>query len=137
MQRFEYKVIPAPSQGEKARGARSTEDRLALALASAINAEARQGWDYVRSETLPTEERSGLTKRRTVYVNLLVFRRPAEPGQSATAEVGTADKPLLSLRAMTGLGRAAPKILPVPEGAAPKLGPATGDAAPGSDGDQG
>ena len=31
MQRFEFKVIPAPKRGEKARGVKTTEDRFALA----------------------------------------------------------------------------------------------------------
>ena len=37
---------------------------------------AREGWEYVRADVLPSEERSGLTGRTTVYHNLLVFRRP-------------------------------------------------------------
>jgi hypothetical protein len=132
MQRHEYKVISAPAQGEKARGARTTEDRMALALTSAINAEARQGWEYVRSETLPTEERSGLTKRRTVYVNMLVFRRLVTEAEPAAAPAKT---PPLSLRALTGFGRAetsregAPPVAPVlPDTGTsdvPRLGPAT------------
>ena len=72
---YEYKVIPAPQRGDKVRGARTTEDRFAQTLTATMNAQARDGWEYVRSETLPSEERAGFTKRRTVYVNLLVFRR--------------------------------------------------------------
>ncbi len=133
MQQYEYKVVPAPTQGEKARGAKSTEGRFALALANAINAEARQGWDYLQSETLPTEERAGLTGRRTVYVNLLVFRRalaegadrPLDPPAAATP------KPLLGLRAFAprradAAPAPAPRIDPVADSTAPRLGPATG-----------
>lgn len=36
---------------------------------------AAEGWEYVRAETLPSEERSGLAGRNTVYHNVLVFRR--------------------------------------------------------------
>ncbi len=35
-----------------------------------------EGWEYVRADVLPSEERSGLTGRTTVYHNVLVFRRP-------------------------------------------------------------
>lgn len=51
----EYKVIPAPRRGEKARGAKTTEDRFALALTELLNAMAAEGWDYLRAETLPVD----------------------------------------------------------------------------------
>lgn len=75
MQRFEYTVIPAPAKGEKVRGARTGAERFSYALLSEMNRMAAQGWEYVRAETLPAEERSGLTSRTTVYHNVLVFRR--------------------------------------------------------------
>lgn len=76
MTTFEYTVIPAPDRGEKTRGARNTPTgRYALALSNELNRMAAEGWEYLRAEILPTEERSGLTGRSTVYHNLLVFRR--------------------------------------------------------------
>ena len=77
--RYEYTVVPAPTRGEKAKGARTPSDRFALSLTAALNRMAAEGWDYVRAETLPTDERSGLTGRSTVYHNVLIFRRAA-PG---------------------------------------------------------
>ncbi len=85
---FEYSVIPAPDRGEKARGAKTGADRFSLALTAVLNEKAAEGWEYIRAETLPTEERSGLTGRAMVYHNVLVFRRAlvvAEP-QSYSAE---------------------------------------------------
>lgn len=76
MQTYEYKVIPAPNRGEKAPGVKTAPDRFAHALASAMNDLARHGWEYLRADTLPSEERSGLTRRTTVYHTVLVFRRP-------------------------------------------------------------
>jgi hypothetical protein len=76
MQRYEYKVVPAPTKGEKARGAKTTPDRFAYKLTTMMNDLARDGWDYVRADTLPCEERSGLTGKVTTYQNMLVFRRP-------------------------------------------------------------
>ncbi len=75
MSAFEYKVIPAPTKGQKAKGARSTADRFAVALEAAMNDLGAQGWDYVRADTLPCEEREGLMGKTTVYQNMLVFRR--------------------------------------------------------------
>lgn len=83
MQVFEYKVIPAPRRGEKAKGARSVPERFAVALTHAMNTMAQDGWEYLRADTLPCDERVGLTGTATHFQNMLVFRR-ALP-QAATA----------------------------------------------------
>lgn len=91
---YEYTVIPAPMRGEKVRGARTPSERFAPALAAALNGMAAQGWEYVRAETLPSEERSGLTSRTTVWHNLLVFRRPVAAATAARPlATGEADAP--------------------------------------------
>ena len=84
-QLYEYTVIPAPARGEKARGARTPAERFSFALLTEMNRMAANGWEYVRAETLPSEERSGLTSRSTVYHNVLVFRRALAPARSAAA----------------------------------------------------
>lgn len=73
---FEYSVVPAPRKGVKARGVRSAEDRFANALETVMNEKGADGWEYVRTDTLPSEERQGLTGRTTVFQNMMVFRRP-------------------------------------------------------------
>ncbi len=115
MQRYEYKVLPAPTRGEKARGVKTTEDRFALTLAGLMNAQSRDGWEYLRTDTLPSEERVGFTRRRTVFLNVLIFRRLVEAEDSAAPRlVLTAQPPAVD----------APRIQIGEEGAAPKLGPA-------------
>jgi len=106
MQAYEYTVLPAPNRGEKVRGARTGVERFAHALTMEINRMAQSGWEYVRAETLPCEERSGLTSRTTVYHNVLVFRRALAPAQpqydtvpaqrplAASHEAGPALRPL-------------------------------------------
>jgi len=86
MQRFEYRVVPAPARGAKVRGVKAAEDRFAHALATVMNEMAAEGWEYQRAETLPCEESKGFfsTGRVTVYRNMLVFRRPLA---AAAAEV--------------------------------------------------
>ena len=78
MPSYEYKVVPAPVKGLKARGVRSPEARFAHALATAMNTLGAEGWSYLRADTLPAEERVGLTRTKTVYHNMLVFRREVE-----------------------------------------------------------
>lgn len=72
---FEYKVVPAPLRGVKAKGVKGTPARFALALQTVMNDMGAQGWDYQRTDTLPVEERQGLTGKTTTFQNMLVFRR--------------------------------------------------------------
>jgi hypothetical protein len=116
MQSFEYKVVPAPDRGVKERGARTAPERFAAALGQRINAMAREGWEFVRSETLPSEERTGLTGRTTVYHAVLVFRRPlaAAPAEAAPPAAQRSWFPRLG-----------PAFGSRTEAEAPPLGPAT------------
>jgi hypothetical protein len=75
MPKHEYKVIPAPEKGMKARGLKTPEDRFAHALQEVMNQMGAAGWEYLRAETLPSKERSGFTGSVTYYRNMLVFRR--------------------------------------------------------------
>ncbi|WP_373353771.1 DUF4177 domain-containing protein [Pseudoroseicyclus sp. CXY001] len=77
MQTYEYRVVPAPKKGLKAKGVKTAEARFAHALQALMNELGAEGWDYIRTDTLPSEERTGLTGRTTTsYQNMLVFRRP-------------------------------------------------------------
>lgn len=87
---YEYKVIPAPTKGLKAKGVKSGADRFANALQTAMNAMAADGWDYLRAETLPSEEREGLMGKTTVFQNVLVFGRAVVEQPVAEIEEETA-----------------------------------------------
>lgn len=91
MQAYEYKVVPAPRRGEKSREAKTTGDRFALALTGFMNTLGRDGWEYLRADTLPCDERSGLTGTKTTQHILLVFRRPL--GEGSTPEATAAATP--------------------------------------------
>ena len=81
MPAFEYKVVPAPMRGTKAKGVKTTKDRFALSLETVMNEMGQDGWEYLRAETLPVEERSGLTGRTTTFQHMLVFRRAIESAE--------------------------------------------------------
>jgi hypothetical protein len=121
MPRYEFKVIPAPRKGEKSRGVKTVEDRFALALTHLMNELGREGWDYVRAETLPVDERVGFTGTKTTFQNMLVFRR------ELTAEAVSPAR----LVAVEHVPAVAPRLGPAetPAGVAPSVGPATGLAA--------
>ena len=97
MSGYEYKVVPAPKRGVKAKGLKTSDARYANALQATLNSEAIDGWEYLRAETLPSEERSGLTGRTTVFQNVLVFRREQSEDDFFTDE-------LLAIEAMTAEG---------------------------------
>lgn len=81
-------------RSEKSKSAKTPADRYAATLTEAINSMAVNGWEYLRAETLPSEERSGLTGRTTLFHNLLIFRRAVEaaapahiPAETATPQI--------------------------------------------------
>lgn len=115
MQQFEFKVIPAPRRAEKARGLKTTADRFAYALSQVMNDLAREGWEYLRADTLPCEERAGLTGKSTSYQTMLVFRRALSA--KVTASVSSEQIPVEAPLPKLGSALAS-------EGAAPTLGPA-------------
>ncbi|WP_299909209.1 DUF4177 domain-containing protein [uncultured Paracoccus sp.] len=117
--RYEYTVIPAPARGDKAKGAKTPVDRFALSLTAELNRMAAEGWDYVRAETLPTEERSGLTGRSTLYHNVLVFRRPVAALETAAPPLA-ASQPQPEYPVSATPARAPEKAPEPPRAAAPQ-----------------
>lgn len=75
MTRYEYKVVAAPKRTKSFKGVRSHEDLFASVLAEVMNEMAASQWEYLRAESLPCEEKSGLTSRVEAYQSVLVFRR--------------------------------------------------------------
>lgn len=120
MQRFEYKVIPAPKRGEKARGVKTAEDRFAYALTQLMNQLGAEGWDYVRADALPCEERVGLTGTKTTFQNMLVFRRLIDV---TAADDRPATRLLLNDPVPAPAPRLGPAETPMP-GSSPSVGPA-------------
>ncbi len=106
---YEYQVIPAPRRGEKLRGAKTPTDRFSHTLATLMNQMGRDGWEYVRAEALPSEERSGWTKRTVVEHHVLVFRRTVS---SHAPAVHAVSEPV------------AVPLTNAPEGTTPPIGPA-------------
>lgn len=80
MPNFEYKVVPAPVKGQKAKGVKTPEGRFAVSVETVLNQMGAEGWEYLRAELLPSEERTGLTGSATNWRNVLVFRREIAGG---------------------------------------------------------
>ncbi len=93
MQRYEYKVVPAPQKGTKAKGVKTPEGRFATSIEHLLNDMGADGWEYQRAELLPSEERSGLTGSATNWRNVLIFRRALEAGEIVVPTPGPTETP--------------------------------------------
>ncbi len=94
MTRYEYKVVPAPRKGTKTKDAKAADAKLAVSVEEIMNEMGNQGWYYLRSDTLPIEERSGLTGKTTTFQHLLVFvRERADQEQEAPVAAPTITAP--------------------------------------------
>jgi hypothetical protein len=88
MPEYEYKVVAAPRRAKRIKTVKAGEDRFAATLAEAINEAAQGGWEYVRAETLPCEERPGILRSKVETLHsVLVFRRPKPAQPAAVASV--------------------------------------------------
>lgn len=131
MPRYEYKVVPAPKKPGKIKGVKGTDNKFAAELAALMNQLGADGWEYQRTDTLPCEERQGLTGRITTFQNMLIFRKNMDsditiqttestPADSPAAQIESAlSIPTFRATAPTPRLAAATKV---PEGPTPELG---------------
>ena len=120
MPQFEYKVVPSPRKGEKSREAKTVPDRFALTLTQLMNRMGQDGWEYLRADALPCDERVGLTGSKTTFQSVLVFRRVLDAA-AAPLQLTAAEPPAVFVPT---LGSAE-----APAGVAPALGPASSSLA--------
>ncbi|MEM6619476.1 MAG: hypothetical protein AAF631_09255 [Pseudomonadota bacterium] len=98
--------------------------RYAILLAETMNAEAAEGWEYVRSDSMPVEEKPGLLKSVVEnYYTMLIFRRPLELKARRGADIDPVPAP----------ASFAPPVSPpvATPAAAPPVEPDLGPPAPG------
>ena len=115
MPHYEFRVVPAPRRAEKAKGVKGSEAQFAHTLQTLMNQLGADGWDYVRADCLPCEERQGLTGRTTTFQNVLVFRRALDV---EARDMPAAPPPVIAAPAP------APAVEGPKVGTAPALGPA-------------
>lgn len=85
MAEFEYKVVPAPRKAGRAKGVRGHDEKYAYTLGDMMNQMAADGWQYLRAESLPVDEKAGMMGKTTEkYLSLLVFQRQTD--RPATAQ---------------------------------------------------
>jgi len=89
MQMHEYLALPAPRKGSKVKNLKTPAERFAHSVTSLMNELAAEGWEFWRSECLPSDERKGLTGTTVVQNHLLIFRRPS--AEALAEHLGQAD----------------------------------------------
>ena len=106
---FEYKTVAAPERPKRRCGAKTRTERVAMAVEDLLNEHAVDGWEYLRTDLLPVEERYGvLSRTREVHRAVMVFRRPL-PG--VATGVARSDQ---ALAAQPRLAGEAPSLPPLP-----------------------
>jgi hypothetical protein len=127
---YDYRVVPAPKKLKKVKGLKSTSELFAATLAEAINAVARDGWEYVRSESLSASVEGGLLRRGAeVTETVLIFRRARESYAPRLAAVGAEEGELPRLGPVDRVVRREPRPAEgldaaTPLRTGPRLGPA-------------
>lgn len=117
---FEYKTVGGPERGRKRKGCRTASERVAAAMEELIQTEAAQGWEYLRTDLVPVEERAGLfARRQTMHCAVLVFRRPRGSGSDRAALSRKAQAIFAGRGTKRGSQPAEPRVGPAP--AAPTL----------------
>lgn len=120
MSQYEYKVVPAPKKVGKVKGLKGTDQLFAAALSGIMNRMGADGWEYQRTDTLPCEERQGLTRKVTNFQNMLIFRKNTEDAAPVTV---TDAKPVLAVPTFRSTTHSVARVtLDSLEGAPPKLG---------------
>lgn len=76
MSQYEYKVIPSPRKAKRAKGVKGPAARFAYVVEETMNDMAAEGWEFLRAETLPVDEKPGLFSSSVeTFQTVFVFRR--------------------------------------------------------------
>jgi hypothetical protein len=80
---FEFKTVAAPRRVKKVKGVKGRNESLAAMVEAIIHDESAGGWDYVRTDIFPIEEKpSWFSSHAEVHKGVMVFRRGV-PGRRA------------------------------------------------------
>lgn len=137
---YDYRVIPAPKRMRRVKGIKTTAELFSMTLGETINAAARDGWEYVRAESLPATEEGGWFRRPVEVVEtVLIFRRPRETlgprvaaarvdapsaPEAEAVRLGPPERPLSERAALRREPRLSEPEAPPPLRPTPRLGPA-------------
>ncbi len=76
MERYEYWVVKAPDKSSKFEGLSKADDPFAHTLMNSMNALARDGWQFLRTEKVIEKRRSFLRGASSWQYDYMVYRGP-------------------------------------------------------------
>ena len=87
MERYEYRLEVAPQKSHLYSGMKKSDDAFAHTMMDAINTVAREGWEFLRLETVShkrfmrraTERREYLVYRRALHTDGMSLDEPRTP----------------------------------------------------------
>lgn len=83
---YSYKTVAAPRRLKKVKGVKGKDALLARTVEDLIAVEAAQGWEYLRADTFPVEEKGGMFSKPVVTERaVLVFCKPIAVQPAYTA----------------------------------------------------
>jgi len=80
VERYEYWMVKAPNRKIKVRGKSKADDGFALTVMETMNKLGRDGWQFLRTETLVEDRRSFLGRALRHQHSYMVYRRPLRSG---------------------------------------------------------
>jgi len=100
MERFEYRFEVAPQKSRRYSGMKKSEDAFAHTMMDMVNAVAREGWEFLRLETVShkrfmrrgTERREYLVYRRALHSDGMTLDQPRAPRRVKPASVSNIEQ---------------------------------------------
>lgn len=123
MSQLEYKTIAAPQRAAKIRGIKGKDAQFARTIEDMIQAEAGNGWRYLRTDRFPVAEGGGLFSRSTTTERaVLIFVRDL-PTATATASTVAAAQPYQAVQPVQPQHTPEPHMAAEPAPIAPNAAP--------------
>jgi hypothetical protein len=76
VERYEYKLVPTPKQSAIFKGLPKSGDAFAQTLGHGMNELGRDGWEFLRTETVVEKRNVLVISSRKCRHDYMVYRRP-------------------------------------------------------------
>ncbi len=113
MERYEYRFEMAPQKSRRYSGMKKSDDAFAHTMMDVVNAVARDGWEFLRLETMSnkrfmrrgTERREYLVYRRALHTDGMTMDQPRTPRRVKPTNVSNIEQLRARMHQATGAAR--------------------------------
>lgn len=111
MERYEYRLEIAPQKRKRYSGLKKSDDAFAITMMEQINAVARDGWEFLRLETMAekrfmrrnTSRRDYLLYRRALHTDGMTLDTPRAPRRVKPTHVSNIEHLRARMHQATGV----------------------------------